>query len=48
MNQNKQKDNIDKEAVKYILMLFIQRIIGASGGQHSGTMKSGIERLNKT
>jgi protein-S-isoprenylcysteine O-methyltransferase Ste14 len=27
MNQNKQKDNIDKGAIKYIFMLFIQRII---------------------
>jgi protein-S-isoprenylcysteine O-methyltransferase Ste14 len=28
MNQNKQKDNIDKGAIKYIFVLFIQRIIG--------------------
>jgi protein-S-isoprenylcysteine O-methyltransferase Ste14 len=28
MNQNKQKDNIDKGAIKYIFLLFIQRIIG--------------------
>jgi protein-S-isoprenylcysteine O-methyltransferase Ste14 len=28
MNQNEQNDNIDKGAIKYIFMLFIQRIIG--------------------
>ena len=28
MNQNKQKDNIEKGVLKYILMLLIQRIIG--------------------
>jgi hypothetical protein len=28
MKQNKQKDNIDKEAIKYIFRLLIQRIIG--------------------
>jgi protein-S-isoprenylcysteine O-methyltransferase Ste14 len=28
MNQNKQKDNIDKRAIKYIFKLLMQRIIG--------------------